>query len=65
MSTRVQTINSDTVLEVTETVVKKRRHSEANLLRQRAYFQSMVDKGTAGLERVNALLQQISNAKDK
>jgi hypothetical protein len=65
MDVRLQRINNDTVLEITQNVLEKTRYSESDLLRQKAYFESMVTKGQEGLDRVNALLTQIENEKLK
>lgn len=65
METRLQTINNDTVMEVTKTVTQKTRHSEADLLHQKAYFEGMITQGQAGLDRVIALLTQINNEKQR
>lgn len=56
---RVQRLSDETAVEVTETVVKTTMHRESDLLRQKAYFESMIAKGQEGLDRVNALLNQI------
>lgn len=65
MDVRLQRINNDNVLEITQNVLEKTRYSESDLLRQKTYFESMVAKGQEGLDRVNALLTQIENEKLK
>ena len=65
METRLQQINDDTVLEITETKDVKTRYSEKQLLSQRSYFEEMLLKAQAGLDKVNDLLAQIHNEKSK
>jgi hypothetical protein len=65
MEVRLQKLNDDTVLEITETVQQKTRYVEADLIRQQTYFTEMITKGQAGLDRVNSLLGQIQNEKLK
>lgn len=60
---RVQTINDDTVLEVTEMVPVKTRYSETRLLERKTYLESMIAKLQADLLEVNARLNDIDNAK--
>lgn len=61
-STRLQRIDNETRVEVTETKTVKRVFREDELLRQKAYFEGMIAKGQEGLERVEELLTQITNA---
>lgn len=61
MSNRLQKLNDDTILEVTEMVAKRTRHSEKELMIRKEYFESMILKCQAGLEEVNALLATIEN----
>ena len=63
METRLQILNDDVVLEIQEVVTRVTRHSEADLLRQRDYFQSMIDEGNKGLDAVVVLLAQIDDEK--
>lgn len=65
MDTRIQTINDDTVLEVTEVVSQKTRYSEADLLRRKEYYEGMIAKCGAELAEVDALLANIQNEKGK
>jgi len=65
METRIQSINNDTVLEVTEMAPVKTRHSENNLLERKDYFETMIAKCQAGLDEVNVLLANITNEKGK
>ncbi len=49
-----------------EVVVNEQRttiHRETDLLRQKEYFEGLIAKGQAGLDRVNSLLGHINNAK--
>lgn len=62
-TSRVQTVNNESMLEVTETVTVKRYHREQDLLRKRAYFEGMIAKGQAGVVAVDALLTQLQNGK--
>jgi hypothetical protein len=61
--TRVQTLMGESTLEVTQTVIQKDSYKESDLLRQQAYFTEMIAKGQAGLDKVNALLNQLQNEK--
>ncbi|MER0170346.1 MAG: hypothetical protein DU489_07030 [Nitrosomonas sp.] len=65
MEKRVQVIDSEGVVEITETTVEKKVFREKDLLEQKAYFEQMIAKGQEGLARVNSLLTDISNAKIK
>ena len=60
---RVQTLNKETVIDVTTTVTEKVRHTESDLLRRKAYFEELIAKGTDGLAKVNELLTHIENDK--
>lgn len=60
---RVQIIDNKGVVEVTETKVEKKVYREKDLLEQKAYFEAMIAKGQAGLDKVNTLLSDIENAK--
>lgn len=60
---RVQIIGNKGVVEVTETIVEKKVFREDNLLKQKAYFEEMLAKAQAGLNKVNTLLSDIENAK--
>ena len=60
---RVQIIDNKGVVEVTETIVEKKVYRENNLLEQKAYFEGMLAKAQAGLDKVNTLLSDIENAK--
>jgi hypothetical protein len=63
-STRIQVVNGEPVIEETETRTFKRHIRESDLLRRKAYFEGMIEKGQAGLARVEAHLTQIQNAKE-
>lgn len=65
MAERLQRVNGDTVLEITEPMAAKTRLSENALLRQKAYFETAIAKFQAGLDDVNAKLAMIYAAKDK
>lgn len=60
---RVQIIDSKGVVEVTETKVEKKVYRENDLLEQKAYFEGMLVKAQAGLDKVNTLLSDIENAR--
>lgn len=62
---RIQTLNRETVVEVTTTVTEKERHTESDLLRRKAYFEELIAKGTAGLSKVTELLSHIDNERAK
>lgn len=64
MTERLQEVNNDTVLEITENLPVKTRLSEKALLRQKTYFESGILKFQAGLDKVMADLAKIQNAKD-
>lgn len=61
-TSRVQKIDGKTVLETTTTAVVKKHVSEARLLEQKTYFETMITQGQAGLAKVEAQLITIRNA---
>jgi len=63
METRIQTINDDTVMEVTEMVAVKKRHSEKNLLERKAYHEAIIAQSQESLDEINALLATITYEK--
>lgn len=65
METRVQRINGDTLVELSETVVTKIRHSEKALLRRKAYFEALIAKGEQGLLDVSVRLAIIRDEREK
>lgn len=60
---RLQQINGDTVLEITEQVT--RRISEKSLLRQKEQLEQSVQAFQRRLAEVNADLEKITNAKNE
>ncbi len=58
---RVQELDDDITLEVTETVVSKRTFSRNALLREKAYFEELVLKGQEGVARADGRLAQIED----
>ena len=60
---RVQIIENKGIVEVTDTKIEKKVFREDNLLKQKAYFEEMLAKAQAGLDKVNALLSDIENAR--
>lgn len=65
MTTRLQIINNDTVLEETQTVVQTHRFSKNDLLRQKNYHESMIAKSEEALSEINTRLTQIQNEESK
>jgi hypothetical protein len=65
MVKRLQKINGDTVLEITEDVPVKTRLSVNTLLRQKEYFEASIREFQARLADVNASLIQIHEEADK
>ena len=65
MEKRLQQVNGDTVLEITDTVPVKTRHSEKDLLSRKQYLATMIAKCTAGLAEVNARLAEIEYERGK
>lgn len=65
MEKRLQEINNDTVLEVTETAPIKQRYSESALLSRKEYYETMIAKCQAGLLEVNTLLSDIAYERNK
>lgn len=63
MSRRLQTINGDTVLEITDTAPVKTRLSENDLLRRKTYLEEAITKFQTELEDVNGKLAQINAEK--
>lgn len=64
MTQRLQTINDDTVLEITESQPVKTRLSEKTLLRNKAYLEASIANFQLSLDKVNADLAKIQNAKN-
>lgn len=62
---RVTKLDGKTVLETTTTATVKKQVTESRLLEQKTYFETMVRKGQAGLEAVNAKLTTIQNERAK
>jgi hypothetical protein len=60
---RVQIIENKGIVEVTDTKIEKKVFREDNLLKQKAYFEEMLAKAQAGLNKVNTLLSDIENAR--
>lgn len=65
MEKRIQSINGDTVLEITEAKPVKVALSEKALLRQKEYFEKAIAKFQAGLQTVNANLDLIYAERNK
>jgi hypothetical protein len=59
----VKQLPNDMAVEVTVNETNTVVHRETDLLRRKAYFEGMIAKGQAGLDRVNELLGHIQNAK--
>jgi len=65
MEKRIQIINDDTVLEITETKVVTTRHSHKRLVEERERIEAMIDLSKSRLSEVNSLLASIEHEKDK
>lgn len=65
MEKRLQTVNDDTVLEVTKEVTTKERYSEKALLRRKTYLEDGIEKFSAELEDVNTKLNDIETERTK
>lgn len=65
MEKRLQRINGDTVLEITQDVPVKTRLSENSLLRQKQYFKDSIARFQALLLSVEDQLSQIYAEKEK
>lgn len=64
MTRRLQTINDDTVLEITEEQSVKQRLSENTLLRQKAYLEQSIIHFQARLDEVNSQLALINTERN-
>lgn len=62
---RLQQVNGDTVLEITDTEPVKTRLSEQTLLRHEQYFVDAIAKFEAELAKVREKLAEIYAEKDK
>lgn len=65
MKRRLQTVNGDTVLEITEDVPSKRRLSEKTLLRSRQHLTESIAHFQAQLALVDEGLALITAAKNE
>lgn len=65
MERRLQQVNDDTVLEITETKPVKTRLSEKQLLRQQAYLESAITRFNEQLSDVKEKLAMIYAEKDR
>jgi hypothetical protein len=63
MSQRIQALNGDRVLEVTEMKPVKKRHSENQLRLRRERLLTAIDRFTAEIAEVDALLETIDHEK--
>lgn len=64
-SKRLQSVNGDTVLEITEQTVLKVRYSENDLLRQKSYLEQSIAQFQERLDATNAKLAQINDEKSR
>ena len=64
MEKRLQTIEGDTILEITEDQPVKRRLSEKTLRRQKAYLEQSIAAFQQTLDEVNGLLEMITTEKN-
>ncbi len=63
MSQRIQSLNGDRVLEITEMKPVKVRYSEKNLRERRQRLLDMIDRCNAEIVKVEALLETIDHEK--
>jgi len=59
----VKQLSNDMAVEVVVNEQRTTIHRQTDLLRQKEYFEGMIAKGQAGLDRINSLLGHINNAK--
>lgn len=59
----IKQLSDDMAVEVVVNEQRTTIHRETDLLRQKAYFEGLIAKGQAGLDRVSSLLGHITNAK--
>lgn len=65
MEKRLQHINGDTVLEITEEKTVKTRLSEKELLRKQDYLETSITKFQAELDDTSAKLSELYAERDK
>ena len=65
MTSRLQTVNGDTVLEITDTQTTKIRHSEKRLRERKERLEVAIDRFRDEIVGIDAILTQIENEKGK
>jgi hypothetical protein len=61
-TSRIQIESGEAVLEVTRTTTSKRHVREEHLQSKKAYFESLIAKGQAGLAEIEAQLTTLKDA---